>query len=45
MEECNEDLMEMFRIIILITKKPENDFISIEKGIPFNGFVKISPCV
>jgi hypothetical protein len=37
------NLMKIFYIIILFTKTPENDFITIGKGMPF-GFIKISPC-
>jgi hypothetical protein len=30
--------------MISFTKKIENDFIAIGKGIPFSGFIEMSPC-
>jgi hypothetical protein len=42
-EEYDVNLMRIFHIIILFTKKPENDFITSGIGIPFNGFIKMSP--
>ena len=36
--------MRVFHIIILFTKKLENGFITIVKGIPFNSFIKMIPC-
>jgi hypothetical protein len=43
-EEYDVSLMRVFHTIALFTKKIENDFITIVKGIPFNGFIKMSPC-
>jgi hypothetical protein len=37
------NLKKIFYIIILFTKKPENNFITIGKGLPF-GFIKMSTC-
>jgi hypothetical protein len=37
------NLKKIFYIIISFTKKPENDFITIGKGMPFD-FIKMSPC-
>jgi hypothetical protein len=42
-EEYYMNLKKISYIIILFTKKIENDFITIGKGMPF-GLIKMSPC-
>ena len=36
-EEFNMDVMKIFHTIISFTEKPENEFMALVKGIPFNG--------